>query len=177
MTDHAQEIIAGLDPTIQESIQKVISTCLEQGLMIVPYCGYRSVLDEMKLWRQSRSTDEIEQQIDKLQTANCTYLADLLQQAGAQNGPHVTNTIGGFSWHNWKQAVDCYVQGDDGNPIWDASNPGYQTYGDIAKSLGYTWGGDFTTFKDATHIQFNAGEIDNLYSIKQVNDIFQSNGW
>lgn len=63
----------------------------------------------------------------------------------------VTKARGGQSNHNFGIAIDVTIF--DGNtPVWES--PKYKTLGEMGKSLGFEWGGDWKSFKDEPHFQF-----------------------
>lgn len=102
----------------------------------------------------------------------------LYAQGRTAPGNIVTNARGGESYHNYGLAVDYAVE-SDGQVIWDVSYDGndngksdWKEVADIAKDLGFTWGGDWEDFKDYPHLQ-----MDFDTSIKDLqkgnDDIFQ----
>ncbi len=138
---------------------------------MIPVCGYRSLVEEAKLWRQSRSTAEILEKIAQLKSDNCDYLAGILESVGPCNGPWATNTIPGLSWHNWRQAID-FAWEDKGFIDWNGDSDAYKTLADEAIKLGLTPGYYFHK-RDAGHIQFNAKEVPEVYTLQDVNDHFK----
>lgn len=77
--------------------------------------------------------------------------------------PKVTNAKGGQSIHNYGLAFDfCLVDGKV--TIWDTSkdfdgdkHPDWIEVVEVFKKAGYTWGGDFRSFKDAPHFEKTFG--------------------
>jgi len=77
--------------------------------------------------------------------------------------PKVTNAKGGQSIHNYGLAFDfCLVNGKIA--IWDVAKDfdndkiaDWKEVVDVFKSAGYTWGGDFRSFKDAPHFEKTFG--------------------
>lgn len=67
-------------------------------------------------------------------------------------GPKVTNAKGGFSNHNFGIAADIGVFK---NGIYQPESPLYKQVGQIGKNLGFKWGGDWTSFKDEPHFEWN----------------------
>jgi peptidoglycan L-alanyl-D-glutamate endopeptidase CwlK len=66
----------------------------------------------------------------------------------AQGG--VTKARGGQSNHNFGLAFDITIF--DGNqPVWES--PKYKTIGQLGKSLGLEWGGDWKSIVDEPHFQ------------------------
>ena len=138
---------------------------------MIPVCGYRSVAEEAKLWRQSRPTAEVVGKTDELKAMGCDYLASVIESVGPCTGPWATNTIPGLSWHNWKQAVD-FAWEDNGVVNWDGDADAYKTLADEAIKLGLTPGYYFHE-RDAGHIQFSAKEVPEVYTLQEVNDHFK----
>lgn len=72
------------------------------------------------------------------------YRSPQRQDALAALGPGVTNAAAFQSWHQYGLAADCaFVR--DGKLVISEQDPwalrGYQLYGEVAESLGLTWGG------------------------------------
>lgn len=148
-------------------VEEGLAKCKAQGLEMRPIFTIRTPLEQAKLWRQSRTIEQIQQKITALQAAGAHYLATCIQAAGAQNGPRVTGVGPGFSWHQWGEAVDCmWVK--NGKAEWNDLT-GYKQYAVIMKGLGLRVGADFSS-PDFPHVQFRQEEISSLYSVKEVND-------
>lgn len=63
---------------------------------------------------------------------------------------NVTKAPGGYSNHNFGLAFDVTIF--DGNePVWES--PKYKILGAIGKSLGLSWGGDWTSIVDEPHFE------------------------
>jgi peptidoglycan L-alanyl-D-glutamate endopeptidase CwlK len=67
-------------------------------------------------------------------------------------GPKVTNARGGYSNHNFGIAFDIGIF--EGNSYIPES-PLYRKVGQLGKLLGLLWGGDWTSFKDEPHFEYN----------------------
>lgn len=72
------------------------------------------------------------------------YRSPARQEALSALGPSVTNAKAWQSWHQYGLAADCaFVR--DGKLVISEKDPwamrGYQLYGQVAESLGLTWGG------------------------------------
>mgnify|MGYP001209478812 CR=1 FL=1 len=67
----------------------------------------------------------------------------------------VTNAPGGYSWHNFGMAVDCYpfVAGEAGALDWNANDPEFNAMVEAIKAQGLSWGGDWHSIKDFPHFQ------------------------
>lgn len=97
------------------------------------------------------------------------------QNALYESGRGVTQATGGNSYHNYGLAVDIVFKDKNGNPSWD-NNHDWQKLGDIGKSLGLKWGGDFKKpngqpFKDMAHFEFHPG-----FNMAQVKEVFAQGG-
>jgi peptidoglycan L-alanyl-D-glutamate endopeptidase CwlK len=75
------------------------------------------------------------------------YRSPARQDALAQMGSTVTNARAFQSWHQYGLAADCAFW-RDGKLVISEKDPwamrGYQLYGEVAESLGLTWGGRWT---------------------------------
>lgn len=75
----------------------------------------------------------------------------------AQGG--VTKARGGQSNHNFGLAFDITIF-KDGQPVWES--PQYKTLGGLGKSLGFTWGGDWTSIVDEPHFELHPPWASNM---------------
>ncbi|WP_176465675.1 peptidoglycan-binding protein [Virgibacillus sp. 7505] len=81
----------------------------------------------------------------------------LYAQGRTKPGSKVTNARGGYSNHNFGLAVDYFLTSEDGTKaIWSV-NSDWNRVAAIAKSLGFSWGGDWTSFKDYPHLEMSGG--------------------
>lgn len=86
-------------------------------------------------------------------------------------GPIVTNAPGGTSYHNYGLAIDFALYTPDGKQVkWDEfvdyDRDGVRDWMEvvqIAKKLGFEWGGDWVGFRDSPHFQMDFG-----YSIARL---------
>ena len=78
-------------------------------------------------------------------------------------GPKVTNARGGYSNHNFGIAFDIGIF-VDGKYLEDG--PAYRNAAVLGKSLGLSWGGDWTSFKDEPHYEYNP----NLLTLAQMRE-------
>lgn len=152
-----------LDPAFASKAQQLVQEMKDDGYDIYPYYGLRTVQEQAKLWRQSRSSAVINKQINLFRENGCDFLADVLNDVGAQNGAWATNALPGYSWHNWSQAMDCLIT--------DGTHADYGVYADTARDLGLTAGYYFSHY-DGVHVQLSEYEIPHLYTMKEINDHF-----
>ncbi|MBY7142254.1 M15 family metallopeptidase [Virgibacillus sp. NKC19-3] len=95
---------------------------------------------------------------------------ELYEQGRSTSGNIVTNARGGQSYHNYGLAIDYALRDDNGELIWDIHYDGNDNgksdwfeVADLAKELGFDWGGDWESFKDYPHLQMDFGlRIDQL---------------
>ena len=81
---------------------------------------------------------------------SCAEQTKLYNQGRTTPGKRVTNARCGQSSHNYGLAVDV-VQIKNGKALW--TNPNWSRIGQIGKSVGMEWGGDWKSFKDRPHFQ------------------------
>lgn len=73
-------------------------------------------------------------------------------------GPRTTRAGAFESWHQYGLAADCAFLRDGRIVIseqdaWAAS--GYAKFGDVARSVGFTWGGGWRSIKDLGHVELH----------------------
>lgn len=78
---------------------------------------------------------------------------DIYAQGRTKPGKVVSNAKPGQSAHNFGYAVDLWPLKADGDFDWGASQKLFKAMGDIAVSLGLTWGGNFKSIFDAPHVE------------------------
>jgi len=79
----------------------------------------------------------------------------LYAQGRTTPGNIVTRAKAGQSWHNWRCALDV-VPLVNGKAIWD-DQALWKQVGEIGKSCGLEWAGDWVTFKEFPHFQYTGG--------------------
>jgi peptidoglycan L-alanyl-D-glutamate endopeptidase CwlK len=79
----------------------------------------------------------------------------LYAQGRSTPGNIVTRAKAGQSWHNWRCALDV-VPLVNGKAIWD-DQAVWKQVGEIGKSCGLEWAGDWKTFKEFPHFQYTGG--------------------
>ena len=136
----------------------VLERCKAQGFDMRANAGMRGPVEQAKLWRQSRSIEEITVMIHKLENAGAGFLAECIREAGPQHGDHVTDAPPGFSWHQWGEAVDAFWL-VDGKAEWSTKKlvggrNAYQVYAAEGAAAGLTAGGLWPKFKDWPHLQW-----------------------
>lgn len=81
--------------------------------------------------------------------------AALYAKGRTEPGRVITNARPGYSWHNFRRAYDVAVVAG-GLVRW--TGPEYRGAGEIGKSLGLVWGGDFGSIRgDLGHFEYHPG--------------------
>lgn len=119
--------ISLLLPKVQAMAQTFIGKCKMQGIDVAITSTYRSNEEQDALYAQGRTTP----------------------------GNVITNAKGGQSMHQYKVALD-FCPLTNGNFNWNDKTL-FTKVGNIAKTCGFEWGGDWTSFLDLPHIQYTAG--------------------
>lgn len=161
-----------LVPEFREKVEAVLADCKQQGFDLRPFCTQRTVDEQARLWRQSRSKEEIDEQVGMLRIKGATWLAQVMQRVGPQYGRHVTNALPGASWHNWSEAIDCFVY--DTVAVWDADHPGYAAYATAAKARGLEAGFYWSRFQDAVHVQQRHDPVLKTHTWEEVDGIMRA---
>ena len=149
--------LEGLEPKIYEMTSSLLDSLKSAGVEMRPCVAIRTPTEQAKLWRQSRSIEEIVSAIARLRNGGASYLAHVVDAVGPQHGPPVTQALPGLSWHQWGEAVDCFWAVNGGaewstSKILDGIN-GYKIYASRAKEFGLVAGGLWRSFKDWPHVQ------------------------
>nr|WP_239566105.1 M15 family metallopeptidase [Paenibacillus sacheonensis] len=134
--------VTSLHPVVAAKMMELIQLTSKAGITILVTDGFRSSLEQDVLYEQGRTA----------------------------KGQVVTNVKGGASYHNYGLAIDFALRTPKGDVIWDMKYDGnhngkadWLEVAGIAKTLGFTWGGDWKSFKDYPHLQMDFG-----YSISEL---------
>ncbi|WP_379131655.1 M15 family metallopeptidase [Paenibacillus sp. sgz500958] len=126
-----------LHPAVLAGAQALIRQSHAKGVPIAITQGMRTIVEQNALYAQGRS----------------------------KPGTIITNARGGASYHNYGLAIDFALLLPGGETYsWDTSRDGdkdklkdWQEVVKLAKPLGFEWGGDWTSFKDFSHLQMSFG--------------------
>ena len=121
---------SGIDPTVKDTALELIKRAYKEKIYVQMTGGYRSIGEQNRLYEQGRTN---------------------------QSKPIITNVRGGYSYHNYGLAVDFVILSDDGRRALWTVNEKWKRVANLAKLLGFTWGGDWSGFKDYPHLQMNGG--------------------
>lgn len=134
--------VIGLHPEVEERGNELVALCAKRGIRVVLTGGFRSMEEQDALYDQGRVTE----------------------------GPIVTKAKGGDSYHNYGLAVDFALRTKQKDVVWDLERDDngngkadWTEVVEIAKKLGFSWGGDWENFPDYPHLQLDFG-----YSLRQL---------
>jgi len=134
--------VTQLHPIVAANKDKLVSRSKQIGIRVVITDGFRSTEEQDALYRKGRG----------------------------DAGSIVTQVKGGQSYHNYGLAIDFALGIPGGKVIWDLEYDGnrngksdWMEVVEIAKELGFTWGGDWANFPDYPHLQMDFG-----YSIQEL---------
>jgi peptidoglycan L-alanyl-D-glutamate endopeptidase CwlK len=162
-----------LDSEFAKKLNELLGACAAENVIMVPYTGVRDPWEQARLWRRSRTTQQVADAIQWLKNNMAPFLAKVVEDVGPQpTGPKVTNALPGFSWHQWGEAADCYWS-VNGEPEWEDLT-GYKAYARLAEGMGLTAGGHWTSFKDWPHVQKRSDDgPGSVYSAKEIDEIMK----
>lgn len=150
----------GLDPDFRHRLETLLGRLKNEGVTMQVCAGLRTPAEQARLWRQSRSRGEVLSAVARLQDGGAHFLADVLAATPPCNGPSVTKSLPGFSWHQWGEAADCFWL-VDGVAEWSITRRvnglnGYQQLARLATEAKLTAGGNWPRFKDWPHVQLRS---------------------
>ncbi|WP_237605459.1 M15 family metallopeptidase [Salinicoccus sp. ID82-1] len=141
-----EEMPDALHPEVEKKAEALEEKAEEKNINITITSGFRSFETQDALYSKGRSLP----------------------------GQVVTNARGGESYHNYGLAIDYAVEAD-GKVIWntdyDSNDNGKSDWfevADIAKELGFEWGGDWESFKDYPHLEMTFD-----YSIRELQEEYE----
>ena len=153
--------LSPLNPEFRAQVEILLAKLASKGVTMRPYCAIRDPFDQSRLWRQSRTSEQIRVACQRLRQQGAPRIAACLESVGPQHGKPVTNALPGYSWHQYGEAVDCFLVDRDGHADWDASAAGYAAYCATANELGLRTGRDWG---DTPHIQMRHHEPHQMHT-------------
>lgn len=108
-----------------------VDACKQVGIELLITCTYRCPADQNALYAQGRTTP----------------------------GRIVTNAREGDSTHQYRVSYDV-VPLRNGKPVWGTTGADgvlWQKIGELGKSVGLEWAGDWKKFKEFPHFQYTGG--------------------
>ena len=169
--------LSKLQPQLQGKLTQLIQQCRSQGFEMRPSAGLRDPFEQARLWRQSRSIEEIDAKLAELKAAGAAFLAHCLESVGPQHGDHVTDALPGYSWHQWGEAVDCFWV-LEGHAEWSTTKlvngrNAYKVYAAEATTVGLTAGGNWPRLKDWPHVQLQASNSPASLGLRKIDAVMQ----
>ncbi|MGX9133950.1 M15 family metallopeptidase [Rummeliibacillus sp. JY-2-4R] len=136
--------VGSINPNVQSRMELIIERCHKRGVYVIFTQGMRTLTEQAILYGQGRSS--------------YIYNGVNFSQMG---NPIVTNAIPGTSIHNYGLAIDFAIIKGGEEIVWDEKadfdRDGKADWMDVveeAKKLGFEWGGDWTTFKVYSHLEW-----------------------
>lgn len=127
LSERSRQMISQLEPAFQEKAAQLILQGLARGL-------------RPEIVESARSQDRQN---------------ELYEQGRSQPGQIVTKTKN--SMHTKRLAIDIAQLDENGEITYEPDDPSFwEKMGQIGRSLGLRWGGDFKSFKDLPHFQFQS---------------------
>lgn len=117
---------SGMKAIVVTKVLEIIKEAYDEGIYVLITDGYRSFAEQDALYAQGRT----------------------------KPGKIVTNAKGGQSNHNFGIAVDFCLTNKEGTAAYWTVNKDWKRVAAIAKSKGFEWGGDWTSFKDNPHLEY-----------------------
>jgi peptidoglycan LD-endopeptidase CwlK len=127
LLEKAEQKFEGIHSTIAQKARQLIKMAHTEGIFIIITQGIRTIKEQDALFEHGRTLP----------------------------GKIVTNARGGYSYHNFGLAFDfcvCDIVAGKLIPNWYVDKR-WKRVGEIGKSLGLEWGGDWTSFIDYPHFQ------------------------
>ena len=129
-----------LAPPVKLRVERLMGLCVANNIDLLITSAYRDKDSQDALYAQGRTAP----------------------------GKIVTNAKGGESYHNYKCAVDV-VPLVNGKPDWDGSHPVWAKIGELGKTAGLEWAGEWKKFKELAHFQYTGGlTLADLAAGKQI---------
>ncbi|MNO44252.1 Peptidoglycan L-alanyl-D-glutamate endopeptidase CwlK precursor [compost metagenome] len=121
--------LTGLHPVVRQATERLIERSFASSVPIIITQGLRTITEQNELYAQGRT----------------------------KPGQIVTNARGGYSNHNFGMAIDFALLQPDGKSVSWTVGKEWMVVVEIAKQLGFEWGGDWKSFKDYPHFEMCFG--------------------
>lgn len=161
--------IRDLENKFRYKVKELLANCRKLGYELKPYCTTRNVYEQARYYRQSRTWKEIKKTINFFKSEKALFLAEVIESVGPQDGIWVTNAPPGLSWHQWGEAIDCFVL-EDNQAIWRSDHKGYWIYHREALKLGLHSG---YGYGDRVHVQKRTGKITYHWSLREIDRLME----
>lgn len=131
LTGSRIEKLQGVHPRLVECVKRILYAMNELGLHMLVTDGVRTTAQQKALYAEGRTAG-----------GRIVTNAD-----GVEKKSNHQAKADGFG-----HAVDLAFADANGQPTWSETMP-WRLYGEMAKSLGLVWGGDFQSLPDKPHIE------------------------
>lgn len=126
-----------LIPDFRKKVIDVLAACAASGHQMESISTIITPLEQANHWKQGRSVTDAELKTLALEKAGAPYLAECMRCAKAHETNLVTDTLPGFSWHQWGEAITCvWVDKRSGKLCWNIQTLGYQVLAAQAEKVG-----------------------------------------
>ena len=132
---------SGMKVVVVTKVLEIIEEAYKEGIYVLITDGYRSVTEQNKLFAKGRTTAQLRN----------LGITGIEGQPGAAK---VTNAYGTQSNHTKGIAVDFCLTNEKGTAAYWTVNADWKRVAAIAKSKGFAWGGDWTSFNDNPHLEY-----------------------
>ena len=157
----ASRRLEDLTPETEKMAREHLLRCADAGIELLIYCTLRDTHEQARLYRQSRTKEQVQAKIDQFKARGFPALGQILREVGPQKaGPKVTGAGPGESFHQYSRAYDC-VPLVNGKPVWSSAGENGKLWakvGELGKKCGLEWAGDWTSFREFPHFQLTAGD-------------------
>ncbi|WP_052343641.1 M15 family metallopeptidase [Bacillus massiliigorillae] len=127
-------------PVVKDTAIELVKRAYKEGIYVLITDGYRSYEEQAKLYGKGRNS----------------YIYKGTEY-GDPKSLIVSNAKPGSSNHNFGLAIDYVLANADATEVYYTVNDKYKRVAAIAKTLGFTWGGDWSSFKDYPHLEMMGG--------------------
>lgn len=156
----ASREISLLHPEMRERTEAWLS---KTPVQVLVYCTVRDPWEQAVLYAQGRNAEQIESGVARLRALGLEANAKTLESQQPKPGKRVTNAPPGLSFHQpaWLRgqygalALD-FVPVIGGKPLWN-DMVRYEQAAIAAESVGLSWAGRWSTFREFPHLQLDDG--------------------
>lgn len=179
--------LSALDPEMRRRVERRNRIMAETGVTILGLDTYRDPFEQARLYRTSRTLDQILTKKRQLTRDGFPFLANILSSVGPQAGKlgaHVTNAGPGESWHQYGLAQDaCPVL--RGVLLWDYDQrlqeveDLWQQFGEACREAELVWAGDWVRMRERPHAQMPLSDAQPLELLipAMIMDRAERMGW
>ncbi|MFS0841181.1 M15 family metallopeptidase [Paenibacillus sp. 1P03SA] len=140
-------MLVGLHEAVKLAAEQLVERCYRRGVQIRITQGLRTIAEQNALYAQGRTQAQLN-------------AAGLSSVKARPSEPKVTNAKGGTSFHNFGMAIDFVLIKSGYDMRADLDGDGMSDWMEVvevAKDLGFEWGGDWATFVDNPHFEMTFG--------------------